>query len=411
MQIYKEIDLTKSVQDKMSNTLDFHEISKLSEKERFLKIEEALCKIIENEELTVSRKNFKSIISRIYENSFGFGPISALMDDADITEVMINNYDSVYFEKKGKIYKSSIRFDSNKEIKNLVDKILNPLGLRLDESSPMVDARISEGSRINAVVNPVNINEISVTIRKFKRNLKDIESLIEQGSITNEMADLIKTLVRRKANIILTGGTSTGKTTMLNILSCFISEDERVITIEDTVELNLKIENIVRLESKPPNLEGKGEITIRDLVRNAMRMRPDRIIVGEVRGAEIIDVLQAMNTGHKGSMTTVHANSGYDLISRLETMLMIAGTNINTHASRQIILSSVEIIIFLERLETGERIISEIGEISDEVNNSMNFSDIGIKNICKFDRKKYQTKKYQIKDCFNFSGYFPKCIN
>ncbi|HAX17004.1 MAG TPA: pilus assembly protein CpaF, partial [Actinobacteria bacterium] len=247
----------------MSNTLDFHEISKLSEKERFLKIEEALCKIIENEELTVSRKNFKSIISRIYENSFGFGPISALMDDADITEVMINNYDSVYFEKKGKIYKSSIRFDSNKEIKNLVDKILNPLGLRLDESSPMVDARISEGSRINAVVNPVNINEISVTIRKFKRNLKDIESLIEQGSITNEMADLIKTLVRRKANIILTGGTSTGKTTMLNILSCFISEDERVITIEDTVELNLKIENIVRLESKPPNLEGKGEITIR----------------------------------------------------------------------------------------------------------------------------------------------------
>jgi len=409
--MYKGIDLAKSVQDRMSGTLDFYEISKLSEKERFLKIEEALYKIIENEEVTVSKKNFKSLISRIYENSFGFGPISSLMDDADITEVMINNYDLVYFEKNGKIYKSDIEFENNKEVKNFVDKILNPLGLRLDESCPMVDARIGDGSRINAVVNPVNINDISVTIRKFKRNLKDVGSLIEQGTLTKEIADLIRVLVHEKANIVLTGATSTGKTTMLNILSCFIPDNERVITIEDTVELNLKIENVVKLESKPPNLEGKGEITIRDLVRNAMRMRPDRIIVGEVRGTEIIDVLQAMNTGHKGSMTTVHANSSHDLISRLETMLMIAGSNINTHAARKIILSSVEIIIFLERLETGERIISEIGEIINKENSNTHISDIDIKNICIFNRKKYQTKKYQIKDCFNFSDHFPNCIN
>jgi len=240
--MYKGIDLAKSVQDRMSGTLDFYEISKLSEKERFLKIEEALYKIIENEEVTVSKKNFKSLISRIYENSFGFGPISSLMDDADITEVMINNYDLVYFEKNGKIYKSDIEFENNKEVKNFVDKILNPLGLRLDESCPMVDARIGDGSRINAVVNPVNINDISVTIRKFKRNLKDVGSLIEQGTLTKEIADLIRVLVHEKANIVLTGATSTGKTTMLNILSCFIPDNERVITIEDTVELNLKIE-------------------------------------------------------------------------------------------------------------------------------------------------------------------------
>ncbi|MDD3519797.1 MAG: CpaF family protein [Actinomycetota bacterium] len=395
----------------MSSTLDFYEISKLSEKERFLKIEEALYRIIENEEIKLSKKIIKNIISRIYESSFGFGPISSLMDDADISEVMINNHNLIYYEKNGKIYKSDIEFESNKEVRDFVDKILNPLGLRLDESSPMVDARIGDGSRINAVVSPVNVNDISVTIRRFKRNLKDVSSLMELGTLTKEIAELIKIFVHKKANIILTGATSTGKTTMLNILSCFIPKDERVITIEDTIELNLEIENIVKLESKPPNLEEKGEITIRDLVRNAMRMRPDRIIVGEVRGNEIIDVLQAMNTGHKGSMTTVHANSGFDLISRLESMLMIASPNLNEYVARKIILSSVEIIIFLERLKTGERIISEIGELSNMKNYDSSISDIDIKNICLFNKKKYETKKYQIKDCFNFSGYFPKRLN
>ncbi len=411
MYMHKEIDLTKSVQDKMSNTLDFFEISKLSEKERFLKIEEALHKIVENEEIKVSKKNLKNLISRIYENSFGFGPITPLMEDTEITEVMINNYDTIYFEKDGKIYKSDIEFENNKKVKNFVDKILNPLGLRLDESCPMVDARIGDGSRINAVVNPVNVNDITVTIRKFRRNLKDIENLINCGTLTKSLADLLKFFVHEKVNIILTGATSTGKTTMLNILSGFIPREERAITIEDTVELNLEIENVVKLESKPPNLEGKGEITIRDLVRNAMRMRPDRIIVGEVRGSEIIDVLQAMNTGHKGSMTTVHANSSYDLISRLETMLMIAGSNINTCAARKIILSSIEIIIFMERLKTGERVISEVGEVIRRVNDNKDISEIEIKNICIFNKKKYQTKKYHIEDCFDFSCYFPKQMN
>jgi pilus assembly protein CpaF len=404
--MYKGIDLTKSVQDKMSSTLDFYEISKLSEKERFIKIEESLYRIIKSEEIRVSKKDFKNLISRIYENSFGFGPVSSLMKDAEISEVMINNFDTVYFEKSGKIHRSDIRFENNKKVKNFVDKILNPLGLRLDESCPMVDARIGDGSRINAVVSPVNINDISVTIRKFMRNLKDIDSLVMCGTLNNKLADLMKILVHEKANIILTGATSTGKTTMLNILSGFIPRDERIITIEDTVELNLEIENVVRLESKPPNIEGKGEITIRDLVRNSMRMRPDRIIVGEVRGSEIIDVLQAMNTGHKGSMTTVHANSCQDLISRLETMLMIAGSNISTRTARKIILSSVEIIIFLERLKTGERVISEVCKVMGRTNDNMELSEIDLKSICTFDKKKHQTKKFHIKDCFNFCGDF-----
>lgn len=255
----KETDLVRSVQNKMSNTLDFYEINQLSEKERQQKIKETLNNIITTEELILPRKNYKELISKIYEDSFGFGPVSSLMKDKAVSEVMINNYDSVYFEKDGKIYKSEIKFENNKSIKNFVDKILNPLGLRLDESCPMVDARISEGSRINAVVNPVNINEISVTIRKFKKNLKDIDSLIACGTLTNKIAGLLQELVSKKANIILTGATSTGKTTMLNVLSCFIPEDERVITIEDTVELALRVQNIVKLESKPSNLEGKGK--------------------------------------------------------------------------------------------------------------------------------------------------------
>ncbi len=407
----KETDLIRSVQDKMSNTLDFYEINRLSEKERQRKIREILNKIIEKEGIILPKKNFKDLISKIYENSFGFGPISSLMEDETVSEVMINDYDSVYFEKDGKIHKSEIKFESNKTVKNFVDKILNPLGLRLDESCPMVDARITEGSRINAVVNPVNINEISVTIRKFKKNLKDIESLIACGTLTNKIAELLRILVCKKANIILTGATSTGKTTMLNVLSCFIPEDERVITIEDTVELRLKVQNIVKLESKPSNLEGKGEITIRDLVRNSLRMRPDRIIVGEVRGSEIIDVLQAMNTGHKGSMTTVHANSSIDLVSRLETMLMIAGSNINENAAERIILSSVEIIIFLERLKTGERVISEISEIINIPDKDTSKCKLNIKNICAFDSKKYQKEEVPLKDCFNFSGYFPKWLD
>ncbi|MCE5329772.1 CpaF family protein, partial [bacterium] len=353
-------------------------------------------------------KVLKKLVSKIYESSFGLGPITPLMNNEDITEIMINNHDSIYYEIEGKLFKSEITFRNNLEVKNLVDKILNPLGLRLDESCPMVDARTKDGSRINAVSSPVNINDISVTIRKFSKNIKDIDILVCNGTLNREMANFIKALVEKKVNIILTGATSTGKTTMLNMLSSFIPSDERIITIEDTIELDLKIQNVVKLESKPPNIEGKGEITIRDLVKNSLRMRPDRIIVGEVRGCEIIDVLQAMNTGHKGSMTTVHANSSYDLISRLETMLIMAGPNISFQTARNIILSSVEIIIFLERLAGGERIVSKISAIDGLRKDKENIFDLDIKDIFMFDKKKYHTSKARINDCFVFTGYLPE---
>jgi pilus assembly protein CpaF len=238
--------------------------------------------------------------------------------------------------------------------------------LRIDESSPMVDARLKNGSRINVVLNPAASNDIVVTIRKFKRNMMDVGSLIKEGTLNKAVADFIKTCVRSRLNIIISGGTSTGKTTFLNVLSNFIRQYERIVTIEETLELNLNLPHVVKLEGRPPNLEGKGGITIRDLVRNSLRMRPDRIVVGEIRGAEAVDVLQAMNTGHSGSMTTVHANSPKDMISRLETMILMSGLNLNSSAARRMIASSVDIIIHLDKLKNGKRVLVRISELKNK---------------------------------------------
>ncbi len=343
-----------------------------------------LKKIIEEEKIIISQKEISRLIREIHEDSFGFGPISFLINDDGITEIMINNYDQVYVEENAVIKKTDIIFRDNNHIRNLVDKTLSPLGLRIDESSPMVDARLKNGSRINVVLNPAASNDIVVTIRKFKKNMMDIESLKKEGTINKKVADFIKICVRSKLNIIVSGATSTGKTTFLNVISNFIRQNERIVTIEETLELNLNLPHVVKLEGRPPNLEGKGEITIRDLVRNSLRMRPDRIVVGEIRGAEAVDVLQAMNTGHSGSMTTIHSNSPKDMISRLETMILMSGLNLNPPTARRMIASSVDMIIHLDKLKNGKRIVSKISELKNKCESIGNNTILEVKDIFKY---------------------------
>jgi len=343
-----------------------------------------LREIAEEEKIIISKKEILRLAKEIYEDSYSFGPISFLMNDNRVTEIMINSFNQVYIEEDDVIKKTEIFFRDNNHIKNLVDKILSPLGLRVDESSPMVDARLKDGSRINVVLNPVTINDVVVTIRKFKKNVVGMESLKREGTINEKVADFIKTCVKSKINIIVSGATSSGKTTFLNVISNFIQHNERIVTIEETLELNLNLPHVVKLESRPPNIEGKGEITIRDLVRNSLRMRPDRIIVGEIRGPEAVDVLQAMNTGHSGSMTTAHANSPKDLISRLETMILTAGLNLNPSTARRMIASSVDMIIHLGRLKNGKRVLLKVSELKNRSESMDENTVLEVKDIFRY---------------------------
>ena len=289
-----DIDISNYLSKKILKKIKAVDLGKLLPEAGLKRIDNYLREIVEEEKIIVSQKEICRMVKEIYEDSFSFGPVSFLINDDRITEIMINNFNEVYIEEDDAIRKTEIIFRDNNHIRNMIDKILSPLGLRVDESSPMVDARLKNGSRINVVLNPITINDVVVTIRKFKKNIMDIESLKKEGMINKKVADFIKVCVESKLNIIVSGATSTGKTTFLNIISNFIQPDERIVTIEETLELNLNLPHIVKLESRPPNLEGKGEITIRDLVRNSLRMRPDRIIIGEIRGAEAVDVRQAV---------------------------------------------------------------------------------------------------------------------
>jgi pilus assembly protein CpaF len=379
-----DIDISNYLSKKILKKIKAVDLGKLLPEAGLKRIDKYLREIVEEEKIIVSQKEICKLVREIYEDSFSFGPVSFLINDDRITEIMINNFNEVYIEEDDAIRKTEIIFRDNNHIRNMVDKILSPLGLRVDESSPMVDARLKNGSRINVVLNPITINDVVVTIRKFKKNIMDIESLKKEGMINKKVADFIKVCVESKLNIIVSGATSTGKTTFLNIISNFIQPDERIVTIEETLELNLNLPHIVKLESRPPNLEGKGEITIRDLVRNSLRMRPDRIIVGEIRGAEAVDVLQAMNTGHSGSMTTVHSNSPKDLVTRLETMILMSGLNSNPSTARRMIASSIDMIIHLGKLKNGRRILLEVSELINKNEFIGNNTVLEVKDIFKY---------------------------
>ncbi|GAP05703.1 MAG TPA: CpaF family protein [Anaerolinea thermolimosa] len=304
------------------------------------------------------------IFRDILDDLLGFGPLQPLLEDPDISEIMVNGPKFVYIERRGKIQKTNITFEDDEAVLRLIEKIVLPLGRRIDADTPTVDARLPDGSRVNAIIPPCAIDGPTITIRKFQKDKLTIQQLINLGSITQNMADFIRACVISRLNIIISGGTGSGKTTLLNILSSFIPADERIITIEDAAELKLQQEHVVRLETKPPNAEGRNAVTVRDLVRNALRMRPDRIVVGECRGGEALDMLQAMNTGHDGSLTTLHANTPRDALSRLETMVLMSGMDLPVRVIREQIASAIDLIIQQARMRDGTRKVISISEVS-----------------------------------------------
>jgi pilus assembly protein CpaF len=305
----------------------------------------------------------KQIFHEILDELTGYGPIQPLLEDPDISEVMVNGPKRVFIEKNGRLTKSPITFDDDDHVLRIIDRIILPLGRRVDADSPTVDARLPDGSRVNAVIRPVSIDGPSITIRKFKKDKLSIQQLIDFGSLTPHMSEFIRACVLAHLNIVISGGTGSGKTTLLNVLSSFIPEEERIITIEDAAELQLQQEHVLRMETKVANTDGKGAVSIRDLVRNSLRMRPDRIVVGECRGGEALDMLQAMNTGHDGSLTTLHANSPRDALSRLETMVLMSGMDLPLKVVRQQISSAVDVIIQQTRLKDGSRKVTAITEV------------------------------------------------
>ncbi|HOP11186.1 MAG TPA: CpaF family protein [Oscillospiraceae bacterium] len=312
---------------------------------------------------SLPRSDRGRIADEIYDQIRGLGPLEKLMYDAGTTEIMVNGPKNVYIERKGKIVRTDVTFDDDNQLLNVIDRIVSPLGRHIDEANPMVDARLPDGSRVNAVIPPLSLKGPLLTIRKFSKVPLTINDLIGYGSLTYKMAAFLEACVKGRLNIVISGGTGSGKTTLLNILSGYIPHDERIITIEDAAELQLRQEHVLTLESRPANLEGKGQIAIRDLVRNALRMRPDRIVVGEVRGGEALDMLQAMNTGHDGSMTTGHANSSRDMLARMETMVLMAGMNLPLAAIRQQIAGAIDLIVQQSRMRDGTRKVTGISEI------------------------------------------------
>jgi pilus assembly protein CpaF len=339
-------------------------------------VEQMLGQIYEQTNLNLPETLRQQLFRDVLDDLVGYGPIQHLLEDPSVSEVMVNGPNNVYVERDGKLTRTSVEFRNDDHVRQVIDRIILPLGRRVDEDKPTVDARLPDGSRVNAVVPPVAIDGPSITIRKFTKEKLGIQQLIEFGSITEQMAEFLRACVVSRLNIIISGGTGSGKTTLLNVLSSFIPEDDRIVTIEDAAELQLQQDHVVRLETKPPSVEGGGAVHVRDLVRNSLRMRPDRIIVGEVRGGEAIDMLQAMNTGHDGSLTTLHANSPRDGLSRLETMALMAGMEMPLSVIRQQIASAVDLIVQQSRLRDGSRKVINITEVAGQEGETIVMTDI-----------------------------------
>lgn len=368
-------DLKTRVQNKLLAEIDpSMDVSRTDDVRRT--IQGLFEQILTEENIVLSRPERARLFEQISAEILGLGPLQALLEDDTITEIMVNGPKNIYIERKGKLHRVPVTFESNEHVMRIIDRIVAPLGRRIDESSPYVDARLQDGSRVNAVIPPISLVGPVLTIRKFSKNPISIEQMVQFGSITNEAVQFLKACVEARLNIIISGGTGSGKTTLLNVLSSFIPSDERILTIENAAELQLRQEHVVTLESRPPNIEGRGEITIRDLVMNALRMRPERIIVGECRGGETLDMLQAMNTGHDGSMTTAHANTPRDAISRLETMCLMSGMDLPVRAIREQIAGAVDVICQQERMRDGTRKVTTITEVSGMEGDVITMTDI-----------------------------------
>jgi pilus assembly protein CpaF len=356
-------DLKRLIHSKLVDKLDLSRISDLDGDTLRREIRVVVERLCDTENPLLNRMERERLIDEVLDETFGFGPLEVLLKDPTISDILINGPQKIYVERRGKMEKSDVKFRDNEHLMQIIDRIVSKVGRRVDETSPMVDARLPDGSRVNAIIPPLALDGPSVSIRRFGTNPLKLEDLLNYKAFTPEVAMLMEACIKARLNIIISGGTGCGKTTLLNTLSSFISSEERVVTIEDAAELQLQQEHVVRLETRPPNIEGKGAISTRDLVRNALRMRPERIIIGECRGAESLDMLQAMNTGHAGSMTTLHANTPRDAQARLETMIMMAGMELPIKAMRQQIASAVDLIIQANRLQGGPRKVTTVTEV------------------------------------------------
>jgi pilus assembly protein CpaF len=368
-------DLKERVRKKLLDEKD-PSLFEGSPAERRLKLREAVRRVLEEERVIIPGSQVSALVREISDEVVGLGPIEALLRNPSITEVMINGPREIYIERGGRIEPAPVALESESQIHHLIERVIGPLGLRVDESQPYVEARLPDGSRLHAIIRPLAIKGPVVTIRKFAVVPFTLADLVANGTMTERMAEFLEAAVKARINLIVSGGTGSGKTTLLNVLSASIPEDERLVTIEEAAELRLGRDHVVALESRPPNIEGEGEVTVRDLVRNALRMRPDRIIVGEVRGGEAIDMLQAMNTGHEGSLSTCHANSPEDLLIRLETMVMMAELGLPALPVRQQIAAALELIVHTARLSDGQRKIVRITEVRGLDDEGLELSDV-----------------------------------
>ena len=405
----KEVDPYFELKIKIQNRvieeldIDFNDISDQNEDLR-QEINFIIMKHIDQESLSMTSNQKKKIKEELLDEIIGFRPITALLADKNVTEIMVNGPNYVYIEQEGKLILTDAKFKNDNHVMHVIKKIVATIGRRIDESSPMVDARLPNGSRVNAIIPPLAIDGPSITIRKFSEDPFKIGDLINFGTLSSKMAELLKYCVEGRLNIIVSGGTGSGKTTTLNVLSSFIPDSERIVTIEDAAELQLSQIHVVRLETRPSNIEGKGEVSIRDLVKNSLRMRPDRIIIGEVRSGETLDMLQAMNTGHDGSLTTGHANSPRDMLSRLETMVLMSGMNLPIKAIRDQTASAIDLIIQQSRLMDGSRRITHITEVQ-----GMEGEVIILQDIFKFEQKGLDNKG-KVKGDYVFTGVMPKFL-
>jgi pilus assembly protein CpaF len=369
-------------------------------------VHQRLRELLDEEEGPLSAQEKLLIVRQIGDSVLGLGPLEPFVRDPEVTEIMVNNWDTIYVERAGKLYWTGTKFHDEQQLRRTIDKIVGKVGRRVDEASPYVDARLPDGSRVNAVIPPLSIDGPALTIRKFAADPYQADDLIEFGTMTSPVAQFLEACVRGRINIMVAGGTGAGKTTTLNVISSFIPDDERILTIEDAAELKLQQPHCIRLESRPPNIEGKGQVTIRDLVRNSLRMRPDRIVVGEVRGAEALDMLQAMNTGHDGSVSTIHCNSPRDALSRLETITMMAGMELSNKAIREQIASAIQLIVYQQRLKDGTRRFTHVTEVA-----GMEGEVITLQDIFLFDFSAGIDEEGRFKGRLKSTGLRPKFLD
>lgn len=397
-------ELAEHYKTRLLRETNLERLTSLNPQEMRLAIERMVSQYMSEEKVVIPRGEKELLLTRLINESVGLGPLEPLLADPEITEISINGHNLVYIEKRGRLELTDLKFRDEEHLRHIVDRIVAPLGRRIDESSPMVDARLKDGSRVNAVIPPISLNGTLVSIRKFRKEPYLMADLMQFDSFNEPMSQFLQAVVEAKMNVLISGGTGSGKTTLLNAVARAIPHYERVITIEDSAELKLAHPNCVGLEARPPNMEGKGEVTIRQLVRNSLRMRPDRIIVGEVRGAEAFDMLQAMNTGHEGSLTTVHANSPHDAFNRLEGMVVMAGMDLPSSIVREYIVSALDIIVQVTRLSDGTRKIVSISEVAKSDDKR-----IEVQEIFRFKRTGIGSKG-EVLGYFTPTGIVPKCL-